>query len=269
VAETHKYAGCCHPWGMHLVVGLALPAVVVFDLAIASQVFGHRDEQQRYAFTTASLVPGGVPTTSGYAVQACHGLRVLADADTVVLPGYAPRTLPADPVLQALRAAAGRGARIVSVCTGAFALAAAGLLDGHRATTHWRDAAEFAARHPTIKVDPDVLYIDVGPVPTSAGVAAGIDLCLHLVRLTTAPRSPSASPARWWWRRTAGAVRRSSSNGGCCRRCFPAGVGRGHLLHHRRALLGHPLGPGHPPKVHRRRRPVPGSHGRRRGPAQA
>jgi len=101
----------------------------------------------------------------------------------VVVPGYTPHTRPAEPVLDALRAAAGRGARIVSVCTGTFALAAAGLLDGHRATTHWRDAVELAARHPTIKVDPDVLYVDAGPVLTSAGVAAGIDLCLHLVRL--------------------------------------------------------------------------------------
>lgn len=81
-----------------------------------------------------------------------------------------------------MRTAAGRGARVVSVCTGAFALAASGLLDGLRATTHWRDAAELAARHPAVDVDPDVLYVDAGHVLTSAGVAAGIDLCLHLVR---------------------------------------------------------------------------------------
>jgi transcriptional regulator GlxA family with amidase domain len=151
--------------------------------AIPSQVFGHRDEHQRYAFITAALQPGAVPKTSGYAVQACHGLEVLADADTVVVPGYAPHDPPPEPVLDALRAAAERGARIVSVSTGAFALAAAGLLDGRRATTHWRDAVELAARYPAVDVDPDVLYVDAGAVMTSAGVAAGIDLCLHLVRL--------------------------------------------------------------------------------------
>jgi AraC family transcriptional regulator, transcriptional activator FtrA len=85
-------------------------------------------------------------------------------------------------VLKALRAAADRGARVVSVCTGAFALAAAGLLDGRHATTHWRHAAELAARHPAIKVDADVPYVDDGAVMTSAGIAAGIDMCLHLAR---------------------------------------------------------------------------------------
>jgi transcriptional regulator GlxA family with amidase domain len=103
---------------VHLVAALVLPDVVAFDLAIPSQVFGHRDEQQRYAFTTAALAPGAVPTTSGYAVQACQGLEALADADTFVVPGYAPHEPPAEPVLEALRAAADRGARVVSVCTG-------------------------------------------------------------------------------------------------------------------------------------------------------
>jgi len=98
-------------------------------------------------------------------------------------PGYAPHDPPAEPVLAALRAAFVRGTRIVSVCTGAFALAAAGLLDGRRASTHWQDADELAARHPEVQVDADVLYVDGGQVMTSAGVAAGIDLCLHLVRL--------------------------------------------------------------------------------------
>jgi transcriptional regulator GlxA family with amidase domain len=98
------------------------------------------------------------------------------------VPGYAPYDPPPPDVLDALRAAADRGARVVSVCTGAFALAAAGLLDGRRATTHWADAGELARRHPEVAVDPDVLYVDEGAVLTSAGVAAGIDLCLHLVR---------------------------------------------------------------------------------------
>jgi len=123
-----------------------------------------------------------VPSTTGFAVQARVGPAELARADTVVVPGYAPYDAPSPAVLAALRRATGRGARMVSVCTGAFALAAAGLLDGRRATTHWRDAAELAARHPAVHVDADVLFVDDGAVLTSAGVAAGIDLRLHLVR---------------------------------------------------------------------------------------
>ncbi len=167
---------------MHRVVALALPEVVAFDLTIPAQVFGHRDERERYSFTVAAERAGPVPSTTGFAVQAPHGLEALASADTVIVPGYVPHDPPSPPVLRALRSAGRRGARVVSVCTGAFALAAAGLLDGLRATTHWRDAGELAARHPEVEVDPDVLYIDAGAVMTSAGVAAGIDLCLHLVR---------------------------------------------------------------------------------------
>jgi len=167
---------------VHQVVALALPEVVAFDLAIPAQIFGHHDEREHYAFTLCAAEPGLVPSTTGYCVQATSGLEALAAADTVVVPGYVPYEAPALPVIEALRAAADRGARMVSVCTGAFTLAAAGLLDGLRATTHWRDAGELAARYPAVDVDPDVLYIDAGQVMTSAGVAAGIDLCLHLVR---------------------------------------------------------------------------------------
>lgn len=163
-------------------MALVLADVVAFDLAIPAQVFGHRDERARYTFTTAGATPGPVASTSGYQVQAQRGLDALAGADTVVVPGYAPHEPPPDAVIEGLRAAAERGARVVSVCTGAFALAAAGLLDGRSATTHWRDAGELAALYPQVCVDADVLYVDAGPVLTSAGVAAGIDLCLHLVR---------------------------------------------------------------------------------------
>ncbi len=164
------------------VVALALPEVVAFDLAIPAQIFGHRDEQERYSFTLCAAEPGLVPSTTGYSVQATCGLEALTSADTVVVPGYAPHEPPGLPVMEALRAAAERGSRVVSVCTGAFALAAAGLLDGLRATTHWTDAGELAARYSAVDVDPDVLYIDAGQIMTSAGVAAGLDLCLHLVR---------------------------------------------------------------------------------------
>ena len=122
-------------------------------------------------------------SSTGFAIVAGHGPEALAWADTVIVPGVGERTAPRPPaVLDALRAADARGARIVSICTGAFVLAEAGLLDGRRAATHWRDAATLAERHPAIEVDSDVLWVDDGRVLTSAGVAAGIDLCLHLVR---------------------------------------------------------------------------------------
>src|ERR1700759_5158335 len=99
-----------------------------------------------------------------------------------MVPGYLPLDDPGELVCSALRQAAARGARMVSVCTGAFALAAAGLLDDRRATTHWAYADQLAARYPRVKVDPDVLWVDEGTVLTSAGLSAGIDLCVQLVR---------------------------------------------------------------------------------------
>lgn len=167
---------------MHHVVALALPHVVAFDLAIPAQVFGHGAERDRYTFEVCTPAPGLVPSTSGYAIEVRRGLDALTTADTVVVPGYAPHDRPSHEVCAALGAAAGRGARMMSVCTGAFALAGAGLLDGRRAATHWADAGDLAARHPAVTVDPHVLYVDEGPVLTSAGLAAGIDLCIHLVR---------------------------------------------------------------------------------------
>ena len=166
---------------MHRIVALALPDVVAFDLSVPAQVFGHRDERDRYEFTVSAQRAGRVPTTTGFSVLATAGLDALASADTVIVPGFFPLDAPAEPVLRALRKAASR-ARMVAVCTGAFALAAAGLLDGRTATTHWRDADDLASRFPNIDVRPDPLYIDEGTVLTSAGVAASIDLCLHLYR---------------------------------------------------------------------------------------
>lgn len=167
----------------HRVVAVAVPAVVAFDLAIPAQVFGHHDERERYSFTVCSLRAGAVATTTaGFSVNAASSLESLRRADTVIVPGFvAADPLPAS-LGTALRAAARRGARIVSICTGAFALAEAGLLDGRPAATHWRDAGKLATDFPAVDVRPDVLYIDDGQILTSAGVAAGIDLCLHIVR---------------------------------------------------------------------------------------
>ncbi len=167
---------------MHAVAGLVLPAVEAFDLAIPAQVFGDRRQEGRYRFTVCSPTPGLVASTTGYAVHAERGLDALTAADTVVVPGYLPLDDPGEEVGAALREAAARGARVVSVCTGAFALAAAGLLDNRRAATHWQYADELAARYPAVKVDPDVLWVDEGNVLTSAGLAAGIDLCVQIVR---------------------------------------------------------------------------------------
>jgi transcriptional regulator GlxA family with amidase domain len=166
---------------MHRVVVLALETVVPLDLAIPVQVFGHADAP--YAVSVCGASPGAVGTTAGVELVVRQGLAALRRADTVVVPGYDPvtRRLPAD-VLAALRAAHARGARVASVCTGAFALAQAGLLDGRRATTHWKYADELGRRYPAVRVDPSVLYVDEGSVLTSAGIAAGFDLCLHVVR---------------------------------------------------------------------------------------
>ncbi len=169
--------------GVHRVVAVAVPEVVAFDLSIPAQVFGHRDEDARYSFRVCSFHAGPVATTTdGFSVNASASLAALRRADTVIVPGFiAPGPLPAALGI-ALRSAHRRGARIVSICTGAFALADAGLLDGRPATTHWRDAEDLARAYPAVDVRPDVLYIDDGQVLTSAGVAAGIDLCLHIVR---------------------------------------------------------------------------------------
>jgi AraC family transcriptional activator FtrA len=156
--------------------------VEAFDLAIPAQVFADPGLPRRYDFTVCAPAAGLIRSTTGFSVQAEHGLEALAAADTVVVPGYLPLEDPGEQVCSALREAAARGARMVSVCTGAFALAAAGLLDHRRAATHWQFADQLAARFPAVKVDPDVLWVDEGAVLTSAGLAAGIDLCVQLVR---------------------------------------------------------------------------------------
>ncbi len=163
---------------MHRVRLLALPRVVLFDLATPCQLLA-RD----YDVAPCTPAPGPLGTTSGFPVLIERGLDALDEADTIVVPGFDPQTWPPPaPVLDALRAAHAGGARIASICTGAFALGAAGLLDGRRATTHWRYADRLAELCPRTRVDPDVLYVDEGDLLTSAGVAAGIDLCLHLLR---------------------------------------------------------------------------------------
>src|SRR6266705_210705 len=171
--------GLHHP---HQVVTLALDGCVLLDVAIPVHVFGYHGGG-RYRFTLAGHHRGPVRTSTGVVLHAEAGLRALTTADTVIVPGYEAVLRPPPPsVLASLRAAAARGARLLSICTGAFALAHAGLLDGRRATTHWAAAAQLADRFPGVTVDAGVLYVDDDTILTSAGVAAGLDLCLHVVR---------------------------------------------------------------------------------------
>jgi transcriptional regulator GlxA family with amidase domain len=171
---------------MHRVVALCLDGLVAFDLTAPAQAFGLAARPgggPLYEFSTCSLEGAEVRTTSGFGVAPQAGLGALRRADTVVVPGYAGILAPPpEPALAALRAAARRGARVLSVCTGAFALAHAGLLDGRRATTHWAWAGELADRFPAVEVDAEALFVDAGAVLTSAGLSAGIDLSLHVIR---------------------------------------------------------------------------------------
>jgi transcriptional regulator GlxA family with amidase domain len=168
---------------MHTVAVLALDDVITFDLATPVQAFSFAwlpDGSPAYRV----LVCGTGPVkTDVFSIHPEWGLDALADADTIVVPGRMEPDAPVPAeVLDALRAAAARGTRIASICVGAFVLAAAGLLDGLRATTHWMGAADLAERYPEIDVDANVLYVDNGQILTSAGAAAGLDLCLHVIR---------------------------------------------------------------------------------------
>jgi transcriptional regulator GlxA family with amidase domain len=169
-----------------------------FEFGVICEVFGIDrvdDGVPPIDFRVCSERPGEpVASSLGVKFIADHGLDALIDADLVALPAFTIRDEYPPAVLDAVRAAAERGAILLSVCSGAFLLGAAGLLDGRRCTTHWHHAAEFAARFPDVGLDPDVLYVDDGNIITSAGTAAGIDACLHVVRreLGTGPANAIA-----------------------------------------------------------------------------
>jgi transcriptional regulator GlxA family with amidase domain len=171
----------------HTVAALVPKHVSPFELAVACEVFGFERPEivsPWYRFMVCAAEEGPITTSMGITIHTPYGLDDVRKADTVVVPaGVGVDEDPPEPMLDVLRKAHKRGARILSVCTGAFVLAAAGLLDGRRATTHWMYADRLAERYPDVKVDPNVLYVEDGNVMTSAGTAAGIDLCLHLVRL--------------------------------------------------------------------------------------
>jgi AraC family transcriptional activator FtrA len=172
---------------MHRVVALAYDGLSPFELSIPVETFGlQRPELGAawwYEFKVCAERPGPVRTLGAFDLVVHDGLDVMATADTVIVPGTPdPYGDPSPELVGALRQAHRRGARIVSICTGAFILAAAGLLDGRSATTHWQYAELFARRFPRVDLRPDVLYVDEGDIVSSAGTAAGIDLCLHLIR---------------------------------------------------------------------------------------
>ncbi|KDF00983.1 AraC family transcriptional regulator [Mycolicibacterium aromaticivorans JS19b1 = JCM 16368] len=174
---------------MHRIAVLWVEPVVGFDAAIAPTLFGAAtgaDGNPLYEVVTCGLARGPVATTNGYAMVPAAGPEALATADTVVIPGtrYAPARVHGelDADLAAALATIRPGTRIVSICTGAFVLAAAGLLDGRPATTHWRFADDLRALRPDVVLDENVLFVDDGDLLTSAGLAAGIDLCLHIIR---------------------------------------------------------------------------------------
>lgn len=169
-----------------LVVVLAYDGLCTFEFGIAVEIFAlPRPEmgEEWYRFAVAGVDPGELRATGGFRLVVDGGLELLSEAGTIIVPGWRGAEVPVPAALcEQLVAAHQRGARILSICSGVFVLAAAGLLDNRQATTHWRYTDLLQQRYPAIKVTPDVLYIDNGDVLTSAGSAAGIDLCLHLVR---------------------------------------------------------------------------------------
>jgi transcriptional regulator GlxA family with amidase domain len=169
---------------MHNIAVLALHGVIAFELSIPCEVFGRvRVPGLRQAYDVRVCGEAKDIKAGAFDIRVPWDLSHLPDADTVIVPGLDNAMMPiADEALDALRAAAAGGARIASICSGAFVLAAAGLLDGLRATTHWLAASQLASRYPDVTVDPNVLFVDNGQILTSAGAAAGLDLCLHMVR---------------------------------------------------------------------------------------
>ena len=167
-----------------VVAVVAYDRISPFHLAVPCVVFGNTlPDGPQFDVRVCALETGALATTAGFDVVVAHGIDALASADIVVVPSWRDAAeRPPAALLDALTAASQRGAQIVGLCLGAYVLAAAGLLDGRHATTHWEYAADFATRYPRVTVDANVLYVEDGALVTSAGTAAGIDCCLHLVR---------------------------------------------------------------------------------------
>ncbi len=175
----------------HQVAVLAYDQLCTFEFGIAVEVFGlpRPEIPDWYRFKVCAIEPGPLTATGGFRLLAEGGLKDLRQADTIIVPGWRGIHTPVpEPLIKALRGAHARGARLLSFCSGAFVLAATGLLDGRRATTHWRYAKHLQQAYPAIRIEPDVLYVDEGQLLTSAGSAAALDLSLHLVRRDHGPK---------------------------------------------------------------------------------
>ena len=170
----------------HKVVAVAYDGLCTFEFGCTVELFALPRPELGvpwYEFAVCAAEPGPLRAAGGLELRSVRPLRLLDAADTIVIPGWrAPGEPPPPALLAKLRRAAARGARLCSICSGVFVLAAAGVLDGRRATTHWRYAAQLAAAYPRITVEPNALYVDEGTIVTSAGSAAGLDMLLHLVR---------------------------------------------------------------------------------------
>ncbi|QAY77543.1 GlxA family transcriptional regulator [Sphingosinicella sp. BN140058] len=169
---------------MHEIAVIAMHGVIPFDLSIPCEVFSRvRLKEGQPGYRVRVCGEAAEVRAGAFGVRSPWTLDAVTGADTIILPGVENPELPvSDAIVDAVRAGEARGARVASICTGAFALAATGLLDGKRATTHWRAAALLAELYPAIEVDASVLFVDHGSIVTSAGAAAGLDMCLHLVR---------------------------------------------------------------------------------------
>ena len=181
------------------VVALAYDGLLAFEFITAAELFGRpRPEfSQWYDFVVCGVDPQPIRSQAGIVIEAEHDLGLLDDADTIVIPGWcAAEHLPSPELIDRLCAAYERGARLLSICTGAFLLAATGLLDGRRATTHWAWSDLLKSRYPSVNVEPGVLYVDEGRLLTSAGSAAGIDLCLYVIRKDLGARVANAVARR-------------------------------------------------------------------------
>ncbi|MEA3084148.1 MAG: AraC family transcriptional regulator, transcriptional activator FtrA [Paraburkholderia sp.] len=170
----------------HLVVALAYDRLCTFEFGCVTELFAlERPELgvDWYRFAVCASEPGPIRAAGGITVAAPYTLKLLDRADTIVIPGWRDADeLPPEPLLKKIRAAYRRGARLCSICSGVFVLAASGVLDGKTVTTHWRYADKLQQRYPQLRVQPDALYIDESQIITSAGSAAGLDMLLHLVR---------------------------------------------------------------------------------------
>ncbi len=197
---------------MHRIALAITDGMLHYELSVALEIFGADLTHVVDPWYDFALCGPGPVRINRFRLEPDHGLDHLPQADTVLVPGWADtdREPPAE-LVDAVRAAHAAGARVASLCTGAFVLGAAGLLDGRRATTHWAHTRELARRYPAATIDPDVLYVDNGDVLTSAGKAAAMDLCLHLVRLDHGSADANKIARRLVVPRTATAARPSSS----------------------------------------------------------